>query len=294
MKKDKKNIKNIVQKGIALYWKALSQLKFLPFIVALTLTIIIVSVIIPLVINDGLLIYGDKMVTLSIFTSMLAGLTVFLTIELFQKIFLNSTKNSYKIFYDDIFGKHGLEDIFPKRGINEEYSKRILKAKTRIWAIGMTNGNLLQHQLDNILKRVSSESSLDVKFSFWASKTNLQKEYNLTKTISLINQQLHIEDGTGIHDDLIESRHSEIINKYDNFKNKKSGNLSIVEVSLPTNFSCFIIDDDVFFFPFLSTVESTSSPIILCNLNRGIGKEIFNHLNKIFGKDEVTKSIFDS
>ena len=55
-----------------------------------------------------------------------------------------------------------------------------------------------------------------------------------------------------------------------------------------------IIDEDVFFFPFLSNVESTSSPTILCNINRGMGLNIFTHFKVVLSNENVTKSIYSS
>lgn len=183
-----------------------------------------------------------------------------------------------------------MEQIFSNRGINIDYTKRILKANKRIWAIGMTNTNVIKNQLEHILSRISSES-IDIIFSFWAPDSSFKKEYKSTKEISIINQQLHIEDGKVITSGAILSKYDTIIQGFEKV-NLKKGKLSIVEMTLPSNFTCFVIDNDVFFFPFLSTVESTSSPTILCKADRGIGEAIFKHIKNIVSNEEVTRVVY--
>jgi hypothetical protein len=288
------NQENISKHVLYLFWKSLQQIRYLPFVIVIILIIVIFALIIPFTQDGRIIFYNDKELTLSIFTAILTGAIVFLLIELFSKIFLAGKKESSELFLKEIFIKHGLEDIFSARGINDEYEKRILKAKNRIWAIGMTNSNLKKYQLSNILSRISSNENIDVVISFWAHDSKFHIEYISQNEISIINQQLLIEDKKTIGQNVITGSCNEIKAEYQKIKNLKAGNLKLVEMTLPSNFTCFIIDDDVFFFPFLSTVESTSSPTILCNINRGIGKDIFEHFRNVLAKEEVTKIVYDS
>jgi len=288
------NQKNLSKHISLLFWKALGKIQYLPLTVVFILIIVIIVLIIEFVNDDNLVFFGDKDLTLSILSSMLAGAIVFLLIELFTKIYLAGKKESTAIYYDEMFVKNGVEEIFLTRGINSEYEKRIKKAENRIWAIGMTNGNLIKHQLDNIISRITFVENIDVVISFWSATSSFTKAYETQKDISIINQQLHIEDKKTIENKLITNRFEQIKKKYISVRNTKSGKLKIVEMTLPSNFTCFIIDDDVFFFPFLSAVESTSSPIILCNINRGIGKEIYKHMKYVLSENEVTRVIYNS
>lgn len=155
-------LRKIAKFWLKLFWSAVKRINYLPLLIAFVFIIIIFALIIPLVKSKEILLYNDQSITLSIVTSILAGCIIFLIVELSNKIFLAGEKDSYKSFYNDLFIVQGLENIFSSRGINEEYGKRILKANSRIWAIGMTNTNLIQHQLKNIIERVSNKEGLDV------------------------------------------------------------------------------------------------------------------------------------
>jgi len=290
------NESHIAKVAFKLLWRAISKINFLPYLVSILLIIIILILLIPYVINDQFILYDDKGLTLSLLGSILAGSIVFLTIQFFSKLLLSSTKVSNEIYYKDMFIDNGLETIFDKRGINIEYAKRISKSKKRIWAIGMTNGNLIKHQLENILKQVAFRKEMDVIISFWAPNTILNSNSSPAtfQPVSIINQQLKIEDGKTISPNIITDRIDSIKKRYEAVKTSKTGNLKILESSLPSSFTCFIIDEDIFFFPYLSTVESTSSPTILCNINRGIGKVIFEHFEITLKSSKVSKELYKS
>jgi hypothetical protein len=294
MNKKIANKKNIAKFAVFLFWASLERIRYLPFVIVIIMIITIMALIIPSIQEKKFILYNDINLTLSIISSILAGAIIFLIVEFFSRVFIAGKKESSEIYYDKLFIEQGLESIFSSRGINQVYKDKILKARYRIWAVGMTNGNLIAHQLDNIINRISIIENIEVVISFWSESSSFKKTYNNQKEISIINQQLLIEDGKEISQKLIRDRYSKIEKEYKDSKNPKSGRLKIVEMTLPSNFTCFIIDDDVFFFPFLSTVESTSSPTILSNINRGVGNEIFKHVEKVLSEVEVTRIIYDS
>jgi hypothetical protein len=258
------------------------------------MVVIIVVLVIPLITAEKFIVYISKDITLSVACSILAGAITFIIIEFFSRVFHAGKKDSLEIYYDELFIQQGLESVFTSRGINHEYEKRILKAKHRILAIGMTNSNLIQKQLDNIVSRVAAIKSIEVIISFWSADSSFIKTYEKDKEISIINQQLLIETGQKIDENSICAKYDKIKNKCQEKLKSNTGNLKIVEMTLPSNFTCFIIDDDVFFFPFLANVDSTSSPIILCNIHRGIGSQITQHIEKILSEPEITRTIYES
>jgi hypothetical protein len=58
--------------------------------------------------------------------------------------------------------------------------------------------------------------------------------------------------------------------------------MSVFYWSLPTNFSCMVVDSSVFFFPYLAAGESWQQPMLYTSSQTGIGENIVKHLTKIF------------
>jgi hypothetical protein len=69
------------------------------------------------------------------------------------------------------------------------------------------------------------------------------------------------------------------------------GQIKIVSTSIPSAFTAFIIDDEVFFFPFLATDYSTQTPTLLASIDTGLGKCVYNHFKKILSDDAVMRKM---
>jgi len=65
------------------------------------------------------------------------------------------------------------------------------------------------------------------------------------------------------------------------------GQWRIANVSCVTNFTCMIVDDDVFFFPFLSGPDSTNNPTVWCSATHGVGRAIVDHIEKLLANSDI-------
>jgi hypothetical protein len=221
--------------------------------------------------------------------------SLFLTIQSFI-FYLKDTKESlYKKQYDKIIEENGIKSIYTQRGGNDVigiYENLIKNSERRIWAIGMTNNHFCKQHFDKILDKMdtnkSSGKTIDVVISFWNPNISFYDDDKKERLHKIIDVQHIIEGNNGKQHD-IKDKIYKLIEKVE--KRKLKGTFKIVYTSLPSNFTCFIIDDDVFFFPFLSGPDSTNDPTIHCDASKGIGKSITAHIEKII---EPTYSDFTS
>ena len=59
-------------------------------------------------------------------------------------------------------------------------------------------------------------------------------------------------------------------------------------------FTCFIIDDDVFFFPMLARNDSSQDPTIMVRADSVLGRSVIQHFESLFGYDSYCEPVYDS
>ena len=101
------NEKSITKFTWRLFWRTLRRINYFPLFIAF-LIIIFCFLFISLIQNELFLLYNDKGITLSIFTSILSGAIIFSLIEIFTKITTTIEKSSHELFYNEIFMDEGL------------------------------------------------------------------------------------------------------------------------------------------------------------------------------------------
>lgn len=229
----------------------------------------------------------------SVATSILAA-AIFLFIQWIITLLQETEPILYKNSWNEFVNTFGLKKIYNQRGsreIQKLYSKLIQNAKYRIWAFGMTNKHFVHQHKDQVLKKLLKQN-IDVVIGFWDPNTVItNSKTQISKPI--IDIQNYIENNTESKNlqVIIEKRQKEFIK--DLQKHKVKGTLKIINISIPSNISCLIIDDDVFFFPFLSGPDSTNDPIINCCLENGIGKSVFEHFDQVLKKNELFDTVFE-
>lgn len=232
--------------------------------------------------------------------------SLFLFIQWIIAQLKHTEDNFYKIQYVNLIENNGIKSIYYQRGgenIIALYKQLIANSKRRIWAIGMTNNHFCDQHFDNILDRMEkrrgdfgSGNPIDFVVSFWNPSISFfddAKNQNLEKILEI---QSFIEKGSFPHSNwqkIVESKKNELIKKIETRRNLK-GNFKITYTTLPTNFTCFVIDDDVFFFPYLSGPDSTNNPTIHCDSLKGIGISITNHLEKLLKTSEVVDTVYQN
>ena len=226
---------------------------------------------------------------LSVTASMFAA-TLFLLLQSFINLINSSEENTYQRKYNEFVETYKLKNIYNQRGSTEivdKYKKLIENAKKRVWAIGMTNRHLLEQHNEKIKQNLLNKN-IDIVIAFWNPTSKINSKINGEYAEFNMLDIQHLLESSHVGDTDWEQQ---INNRQRNFKNHINllqnikGEIRIVNLSHATNFSCFLIDDDLFFFPFLSGPESTDDPIIQCAINDGIGARIYEHFNKILNGD---------
>jgi hypothetical protein len=233
---------------------------------------------------------------LSVTASMFAA-TLFLFLQSFIGLISATEENVYRQKYREYVDTFELRNIFSQRGapdILAVYESIIRNATKRIWAIGMTNRHVIDQHTDSIVNAIRRHP-IDVRIAFWNPASKIQIAHREEdKLASLIDIQCELEDGAAGHanwDSTIKGRQNRLKARVEE-SGSCEGMIRIINISLPSNFSCLVVDEDLFFFPFLSGPESTNDPIIHCSANGGIGKRVYEHFERIMESGLVSETIY--
>jgi len=282
-----------------LFWKSLRFLINRSNIVLLIVTALISFLVFKLAElsgQQGTFLALSKASWLSVTASMFAA-TLFLFLQSFMNLINSAEDNIYRIKYDEFVEKFKLKQIFPQRGstdILDIYKTLTGNAEKRIWAIGMTNRHFMTQHRENMTKALR-DKPIDIIIAFWNPTTSLNSIINgEQKSHNMLDIQYHLEDGAPANsswEETIKNRQREF---RDHIKRNSpiKGELRIVNLSHPTNFTCFVIDDELFFFPFLSGPESTNDPTIQCCINDGVGKRIYDHFARILNGNLIVDTVY--
>jgi len=244
--------------------------------VILLLLSIIVLVIIVILIE---LANVQDTIAISVLSSMMASILILIIYKL-----LDAKKDTIL----KIYNKYGLKNLYSKKtDATDDFSKKIMQAKNRIWAIGMTNKSFIKQQKENLNVILKKQDNIDIKIIYWNDCTLIEKQDKISK--SIIDVQLALENQNSItctsdinSQNTIREIHNSIQILKQDIDENKYPKIEIGFLSVPSSFSCLVIDDDIFFFPFLSGNESNISPMILCDAKKEVGKPIINHFTYIF------------
>jgi hypothetical protein len=242
--------------------------------------------------NNGT--FNVSKVTLQGVSGSVFAAALFLVLQSVIDALSEAKREVYSTYYKDVADKHGIKELFSQRGGDDvvgQYRHVISRAKNRIWAVGMTNRHFLLQNQDAILDRVSSHK-VDVRISFWDPKPSIDID---GQQMSLIGLQATVEAGskkvTADWNHVIEERQRSLVQVIEAGGSLR-GEVRLLNTRNPAAFTCLIVDDDVFFFPFLAMPESTNHPTIRCDATLGIGKEIATHVKHQFDSDLLTTCVY--
>lgn len=191
-------------------------------------------------------------------------------------------------YYEVIHNGFGIKWIYSQRGgsdIQELYRKLISNAKERVWAIGMTNNSFLAQHEDLVLSKCKTLSGFEMRLVFWNPATKLVvngvDSYCIFDVQNKLEEKIDSEINWGLKID----KRIDLVNKKIADAKISPGVAKVYKLSLVTNASCFIIDDDIFYFPFLSRSNSNLDPHIRLSAKNGLGKLIFEHYSYILSNN---------
>ena len=203
--------------------------------------------------------------------------------------------------WSDLVDEQGLKNIFTQRGSEnavKTYADLIRNADKRVWAIGMTNRHFLRQHTHTLLEGLKTKD-LDVVISFWNPSATLRvpledASEDAQTERSIIEVQATLEQGASPNTDwanLVAEVELEFIKRLDELPSI-AGQVKILHCSHTSNFTCLVIDTDLFFFPFLDGTDSTNDPIIHCQTTRGIGRRIELHLSGLIPRSTFCDLIY--
>jgi hypothetical protein len=178
----------------------------------------------------------------------------------------------------------GIVDVFQQRGgevATEQYRSLLKTAKRRVWAIGITNRRFLQNHyrfLPDVLRR---SKDMDIRVVFGDPGVVLTHDDGTRESLIAVQNSLERQPGQGT--DWVQFVDSEIerlaqLPK----KDDHTGSVIAYKVCSISFFTCFVIDDDVFFFPMLVRGDSVQDPTIRTLGDSVLGNCILGHLDAMF------------
>ncbi|NUQ77827.1 MAG: hypothetical protein HUU21_30190 [Polyangiaceae bacterium] len=218
---------------------------------------------------------------------------LFLCIQSMLSALKATNRDMYKAAFNELVEKHGIKTVFSQRGSDDVitlYRKLLSSPRRRIWAIGMTNKHFVDQHLESLV-HVLTSYQIDLVIAFWDPSTTLIVRQNGGRARSIIEAQSALEGNPGSKwGETIRQRQLRIANAVKDQPIR--GDVRIVNVSSVTSFSCFIIDDDLFFFPFLANTDSTNDPTIYCAAEGSVGRSIIDHFTKLLQNSEVCTTTY--
>jgi hypothetical protein len=221
----------------------------------------------------------------------LASAFFFIVYEVIAAI-QNAERRANDLYFEEIHTKFGVKKIYQKRGdeiTGRLYKAKIEKAKSRIWAIGMSNGAFLTQNLDT-LRNLLLIGELDVRIAFWdpylvvkRSAGNLLDPQDEFEFYAMDIQHKLEGNATAQREHWAEEIEGRVKNIFDEL-GELSAKIHVYLTAIPTNFTCLITDDDIFFFPFLGAMGSWEQPTIHISANTEIGGMIVNHFNALLSE----------
>lgn len=236
--------------------------------------------------------FGMSAETIRVISLSVMSCFVFFSIQSMVDKLGSATDDIYKEFYSELGNTHGIVRVHTQRGgdgTNAIYSEYLSRARRRVWAVGMTNRRVISKHGQTICRLLKTHD-ITVKIAFLDPRSSLEMHIDggdagiQRVQIPLLAIQSRLEgDPPSTSDDwkeTISARCNEIL---DNFEDSESvkGKLTFALVSSVTYFSFFLIDDVIFFFPFLSSEDSSNFPIIECSALKGVGKSLLEHVERV-------------
>lgn len=161
----------------------------------------------------------------------------------------------------------------------QQYQDLIRRARRRIWALGITNKAFLNTHRTELLQKATEK--IDVVIMFLDPDAKLTA--GALAQVPLLSVQEKLEGGqsTGSIAD-VRARLGPLM---------AASHVRAMLISTPTQFSCLVIDDDVFFFPFTAPAVSSHQPMLHVRADRVVGSAIVGHLKVLIDTPDICRPI---
>ncbi|MFG2327032.1 hypothetical protein [Streptomyces sp. NPDC048568] len=280
---------------LSVYWRTLRGLIKRARATAIVLTCLIsFLLLLAIQISSSAKILGLSKDTWVNVTGSVFAAALFLFIESAVQAVKGVEESVERSTYREMVEEQGILEVFSQRGDDRVltlYEQLISGAERRVWAIGMTNGHFVHQHLEEICARLRRRP-LDVVISFWDPDSVVSgptTHASSSTPLSLLSLQSQLEGKHISSDDLkqtVRRRQSQIQEAVERLGAHLMGRVRIIDITHVANFTCLIVDDQVFFFPFLAGPDSTNNPTIRCSKEGQIGRAICRHMDHLMGSPE--------
>lgn len=228
---------------------------------------------------DWTFITLSREVWVAILTSFAAS-ALFALIAAISSAMALRTHTKESAFFMEVHDDLGILSGRPHRvDYLQEYQDLIRGAQRRIWALGVSNKAFLNTHRSSLLQK--AREGVDIVIMF------LDPEAQLTigdaEGLPLLAAYKTLEGGgsKGSVTD-IQARLGPLMS---------SASARALLVSAPTHFSCLVIDDNVFFFPFTAPSVSSHQPMLHVRADRTIGSAVVGHLKALMDAPQMCRAV---
>lgn len=231
----------------------------------------------------------DRNVLLSIVASLSASGAFFLVVESFRswnESIISRDADRLKKIEETL----GIKGVFTSKSQAEaiaEYKKRINDAKSRIWAVGLSNNQFLEQHSAVIKVRKQSHPFLDVRVFFFDPDALVSSVPANLPSHPLINlfdfpKQVYMS----------EKRANDARHFAQRIIADTATGATVHFALIPSYFSLMIVDDIAFFFPYLMAPEDASSnPMMMVDTKGEIGSRLVEHVQQLLGNPLLCRQV---
>lgn len=230
----------------------------------------------------------EKAVALSIMVSIAASAIFFFIVEFFRFLFdraLSKELQKLKMLEET----HGIEKIYLSKSEPEvinDYKSTISNAKKRIWALGLSNNQFVEQHLASIKDRMHKHNDLDVRVVFFDPDARVSRKEEIVDypLVNLFDYPHNIYESN--------KREYDIYKFSKKITSDKEVQVKAYFALIPSYFSMMVVDDKVFFFPFLVLPEDASSnPVMVINANTKFGNRLVDHVEHLTSNSFLCKKL---
>jgi hypothetical protein len=234
----------------------------------------------------------SKDVTLRLAGSLLSS-AVFLFLVQVVTAIREAPSSAESEYFKSMHDRFGIREAFEHRGepvTLDRYQKALQRASRRIWAIGMTNRRFVSSHADAVQQALRRSSGMDVKLIFTDETLVLAWDEGSINAVAL---QTQLEDKAPGADS--PKYLSSFVQQFKAAHGSGDiGRLQILKLRSSCQFTCFVIDDDVFFFPMLARHGSAQDPTLLVDANGLLGEALLHHFEGLFRSESACMCIYDN
>jgi hypothetical protein len=208
---------------------------------------------------------------------------------------LKNMPNSVEAEYFKRMHDHfGIKEVFEQRGGQgalDCYERSLRTVRRRIWAIGMTNKRFMSSHFEVVQEALRRSADMDIRLVFADPRMNLSWE---GQAINVIEAQTQMEHKAPTGSDWPKYLDSQVERLRSAYVSTTAGHLQALVLRSVCHFTCFVIDDNVFFFPMLARNDSSQDPTMLVGADTLLGRVLIDHFASILSSATFCGCVYDN